>query len=464
MENRSSGSSGNRSGERGAIAVLMALLLTVFMGFGALGFDVAYIRLARTEMKQATDAAAHAGMTVLRMTKGNATQATTAAIHVAAKNTVLGHAVILEETDIQFGIWDYDTGSFALGSTPYNAIRIVGRKSDPGASNGTVKTTLGRVLGVTAANVAQTSFGAYRPRAMMFEMDITGSFLQNSSCAIDQAIAADLAFLEAMYNAANAKDRIGLDVFTGKSYPYTPLQLIQPNYDAIKSDWEGDELSALSSSHEYGLGVCTQDPVDIPSPWPYAKRPDGDWTCGTDNGRWPNQAYLKSGVKMPACWAWDEHYAPPTTVTQVYGGTNIGSAIKLGKETLLGTGKTYEARSIVVFTDGGPLCCENPRGGDICPQPGDCCADATAAGCSDHGTGACACSAAIAQYAVDQANDAEANGIDVFILAFGNKTNWINFARSLARGRGFTLDTNDKNQLKTKLEEIANAIPVALVQ
>jgi Flp pilus assembly protein TadG len=455
---------GERSRERGAIAVLMALMLTVIMGFAALGVDVAYIRLARMEMKTAADAAAHAGMTVLRMTKGNAGTAAAKAKLVAGKNFVLGVPVTLEDEDIVFGIWDYDTNTFAPGSTPINALRINGRKSDPSASAGTIKATLGRTLGITEANIAQTSFGAYRPRAMMFEMDITGSFLQNPSCAIDHAIAADLAFLEAMYNAASTKDRIGLDVFTGKAYPYTPLQLIQPNYDAIKSDWEGDELSATLASHEYGLGVCTQDPVDIPADWSYEKRTDADWTCGHDNGKWPNQAYLKPGIKMPACWAWDDHYVPPTTLKQVYGGTNIGSAIQLGKKTLLDVGKTYEARSIVVFTDGGPLCCENPRGGDICPQATECCADATAGTCDDHMSGACKCSEALVQYAIDQANDAAANGIDVYVLAFGNKANWINFARSLARGRGFTLDTNDKNQLKTKLEEIANAIPVALVQ
>lgn len=454
---------GQRSRERGAIAVLMALMLTVIMGFAALGVDVAYIRLARMEMKTAADAAAHAGMSVLRMTKGNAGTAAAKAKLVASKNFVLGHAVTLDDEDIVFGVWDYDTNTFVPGSTPINALRINGRKSDLSATAGTVKATLGRTLGITEANVAQTSFGAYRPRAMMFEMDITGSFLQ-ASCAIDKAIAADLAFLDAMYNAASTKDRIGLDVFTGKAYPYTPLQLIQTNYDAIKTDWEGDELSSLSASKARGLGVCTQDPVTIPSPWPYTKRVDGDWTCGHDNGKWPNQAYLKPGIEMPACWAWDSHYEPPTTDVQVYGGTNIGSAIELGIKTLKDVGKTYEARSIVVFTDGGPLCCENPRGGDICPQSGDCCADATAGGCSDHATGACKCSAAIVQYAIDQANDAEAKGIDVYILAFGNKPNWIEFARSLARGRGFTLDTNDPNQLKSKLEEIANAIPVALVQ
>jgi Flp pilus assembly protein TadG len=439
-----------RSGERGAIAVLMGLLMTVIMGFAALGVDVAYIRLARMEMKAAADAAAHAGMTVLRLTKGNAGTATAIAKVVASRNYVLGASVTLDDEDVVFGVWDYDTSTFTAGSSPVNALRIHGRKSDLSATAGTIKTTLGRTLGITEANVAQMSFGAYRPRAMMFEMDVTGSFL-TTSCAIDDAIAADLAFLKAMYDAASAKDRIGMDVFTGEAYPFTPLQLLQPNYTSIRSDWKGDELSALSASHETGIGVCSQD----------TERPDATWSCGGGNTGWPNQAFLKSGIPNPKCWAADPvHFQPPVTLKTVYGGTNIGAAIKRGRETL-----EAEARSIVVFTDGGPLCCEAKGGGAICPNGGNpCCADATVPGCNDNASGACQCSAALIQFATDEANLAAAEGIDVYVLSFGGYAPWINFARSLARGRGFTLDTNDKNQLKSKLEEIANAIPVALVQ
>ncbi|HEV3033084.1 MAG TPA: pilus assembly protein TadG-related protein, partial [Polyangia bacterium] len=59
---------GRRENERGAIAVFMMLILTVIMGFAAMGFDLSYVRLARFEMKNATDAAAHAAMNVLRAT------------------------------------------------------------------------------------------------------------------------------------------------------------------------------------------------------------------------------------------------------------------------------------------------------------------------------------------------------------------------------------------------------------
>jgi hypothetical protein len=451
-----------RAGERGAIAVIAAIVLTVVMGFTALGFDLSYVRLARFEMKNATDAAAHAAMTVLRQTK-DAAQAKAAAISVASMNTVLGHAVVLDDGDVSFGVWDYDASSFTAGSTPYNAVQITGRKSDPSFADGTVNTTFGRapgmgsagsvVMGYASAQITQVSTGAFRTRSMMFEMDVTGSFL-TASCAIDSAIAADLAFLDDMYAAGSPKDKIGLSVFVGSSSPFTPLQNLQANYSAMRADWYGDGISALNMAHTTGLGVCTQATV----------RANSNWNCATKPaGLWPNQANLKAGFPMPNCWDADSHYVPPTTTVQVYGGTNIGAGIADGIAKLTATAKTYEVRSIVLFTDGGPLCCEAMAGGALCPQAGPCCADVATGGCVDHGTGACACSTAVYNYGIAEANIAAGLGIDVYVLAFGGYAPWINYAKLLPRGRGFEIDTNNAANLAASLKKIADAIPVALV-
>src|SRR4029077_19209014 len=73
--------------ERGAIAVLMALTLTGVVGSAALGFDLAYMRLARLELQNATDAASHAALVRLRST-GDISLARSMAMSVASKNTV----------------------------------------------------------------------------------------------------------------------------------------------------------------------------------------------------------------------------------------------------------------------------------------------------------------------------------------------------------------------------------------
>jgi Flp pilus assembly protein TadG len=440
-----------RSRERGSIALLAFATLTTLIGLAALGFDLAYIRLARFEMKNATDAASHAAMMLLRETKDQ-TQATAAAISVASKNYVLGYPVLLVNADIVFGVWDYDTSTFAAGSTPVNAVKVTGHKSDPTYTDGTVKTTFGGPLGVSAMALTQVSYSAYRPRSMMFEMDVTGSFL-TASCQIDAAIAADLDFLDDMYSAGSPKDKIGLDVFVGSASPFTPLQNLQANYSSMRADWYGDGTSALLSAHTTGLGVCTQAGV----------RTTGNWVCGAGSS-WPNQANLKAGFPMPSCWAADSHYAPPTTTATVYGGTNIGAGIESGIAALNLTAKTYEVRSIVLFTDGGPLCCEAMAGGALCPQAGPCCADVATGGCVDHGTGACTCSQAVYDFGITEADAAKAAGIDVYVLAFGGYGPWINYAKQLPRGRGFEIDTNNAANLSASLKKIADAIPIALVK
>src|SRR3954452_22320157 len=87
---------GKRNGERGAIAVLMMLCMTILLGFAALGFDLSYVRLGRLQMENATDAAAHAAMIVLRGTN-DTVQAKAAAIDIAHQHEVLGQAMKLTD-------------------------------------------------------------------------------------------------------------------------------------------------------------------------------------------------------------------------------------------------------------------------------------------------------------------------------------------------------------------------------
>jgi hypothetical protein len=56
---------GGRAGERGSVAVLMALALTMLLGFAALVVDVGLSWAARAEAQTAADAAALAGASQL---------------------------------------------------------------------------------------------------------------------------------------------------------------------------------------------------------------------------------------------------------------------------------------------------------------------------------------------------------------------------------------------------------------
>jgi hypothetical protein len=341
-------------------------------------------------------------------------------------------------------------------------VSVNGRRSDTTASDGSVSLSFGRALGFAEATVARTSVAAFRPRSTMFEMDITGSFL-TVSCAIDQAIAADITFLDGIYKNGIAADKIGMDVFTGGAKNFTPLQSLASTYVKTKGDWKGDGAKSNLAAHKTGLGACTKAPDSTTGD--YLPCPNGP------TGIWPNQAKLSSTMSNISCSYGDFHYAPATP--GVYGGTNIGAGIKSGIDALNVSAKPYEVRSIVVFTDGGPVCCEDPEGGHTCGKIDGatgkymkpCCADALFNPCVDNiGGKACKCATDVAAYGVQQANAALAAGIDVYVLAFGNNPDWVGYAQSLTRGRGFALDTSDPARLQSLLLQFANNIPVALVK
>jgi Flp pilus assembly protein TadG len=455
-----------RDGERGTIAVLSGILLTTIMGFAAFGLDLAYVRLARLEMKNATDAAADAAISRLRSMNASKTidlsAITKLAQDIAKLNTVLGQPVILDDTDVHFGTWDYTTQTFADGDTPTMAVKITGRKSAANAAAGTVNTTFGRALGYASANIAQTSTAAYRIRSTMFQMDVTGSLAY--SCSIDNSIAANLTFLDDMYLAGVAKDRLGSDVFTGAVTNIAPLQNLNANYSTMRSQWVGDGISPYSKTHALGLGLCSEV---------------GNSTTGNFNGcgqagpfGWPNQALITSTVAPPKCWDGDFNYntgsLPVDVAPAVYGGTNIGAAIASGIAALSGE-NAYVAKAIVVFTDGGPTCCEVRGGGNWCPGPNPCCADGTLPLCVDNpGKGnACQCAQDVMNYGIAQAAAAKAANIDLYVVVLGNTARWINYAKLLvttAGGRGMEIDTNDPTLLATELATVANSIPLALIQ
>ncbi|HEX3698707.1 MAG TPA: hypothetical protein VH374_25285 [Polyangia bacterium] len=232
------------------------------------------------------------------------------------------------------------------------------------------------------------------------------------------------------------------------------------NYSAMRALWKGDGLSAVTSAHTRGIGACQKSGLMMTVN--YTQCPGGS--------QWPNQANVAPGIASLSCSAGDFHYSPTTTV---FGGTNLGAGIKSGLNPLNAVANTGEVRSIVVFTDGGPMCCESPAGGGTCGtinggtgKPWNpCCADGTITPCSDNtGGAACKCATDIATYGVSQASAAQAAGVDVHILAFGNQPGWISYDKTLPRGRGFELDTSDSTKLSANLLQITNNIPVALVK
>jgi len=134
---------------RGAVLPLVALLIFILMGMVAFAVDVAYMQLVRIELKTAVDSAARAGGEALSREQDLAA-AKAAAINLADINRVASDPLILEESDIIPGrsVLDQNTGrwSFTENQTPYNSIRVVGRRTSDSPS-GVVPLFFARMFG-----------------------------------------------------------------------------------------------------------------------------------------------------------------------------------------------------------------------------------------------------------------------------------------------------------------------------
>lgn len=161
---------------RGAIVVLVAVLLGLFLATAAFSVDVAYMNLVKVELRASTDAAATAAVETLGRT-GSTASAQQAAINVAAMNTVAGAPLSLEASDIVFGrsiVQNDGTIAFYAGYTPYSAARVTGRKTS-GSPSGSVPLFFARIFDINMFQTQQVATAARWDRDIALVVDRSGS-------------------------------------------------------------------------------------------------------------------------------------------------------------------------------------------------------------------------------------------------------------------------------------------------
>lgn len=454
---------------------MMGIFLTILMGFAAVGFDLSYVRLARLEMKNATDAAAHAAIMRLRAT-GNESTARTKAKDIAALNTVLGKSLTLQDNDVVFGTWDPTSKSFTQGATPATAVKINGVRESSTTNDGYIKLTFGRVLGYTESSITSDVMGAFVNRNFVIELDITPSYI----CDIDDAVKATLALLDDLHGKNVGGDRISMDLFTGKATEFTAFKNIRDDYTWIRDKWNGgggSYVSFLDGTKTAGIVVCNKNDDTNTPKGGYFKCP-----AGAADRPYPN-------------YSWVQHCSEDGPSAGYYGGTDLAAAITAGTNKLVAQTQAYEPRVLILVTDGSPMTCTGPGGGGLCgrtyasdgvsPPAGKtywdpCCADGltcstghvageaagvTAAMAADWNA-ACSAAQGMATAATAAANNAKANKIALFTIKVkGSSTaTSTTFAKGLARSPGTGDWISDATQLAGKFSNIVGQIPVALVK
>jgi Ca-activated chloride channel homolog len=134
---------------RGAMLILIALLLIVFFGMVAFYVDVAYMQLARTQLRIAADAAARASGESLSREQ-DLDKARQAARDMAAEHIVAGEPLLLADSDIiagratmqPDGHWEFDPAG-----EPINGLEIIGRRTKDSPS-GEISLFFGKIFNV----------------------------------------------------------------------------------------------------------------------------------------------------------------------------------------------------------------------------------------------------------------------------------------------------------------------------
>ncbi len=161
---------------RGAMLVLIAIMMIGFMVAVAFSVDIAQMHLSRTELRTATDAASKAAASTLADTT-DLESAITRGQEIAALNTVNGQPLLLDRRDFIFGrSIESPAGRFDFSpdSFPRNSVRVTGRRT-VGSLSGPVPLFFGNILGVDFFEPQTNATATYIERDIVLVVDRSGS-------------------------------------------------------------------------------------------------------------------------------------------------------------------------------------------------------------------------------------------------------------------------------------------------
>ena len=178
-----------RQQRRGAMLVMVAIVLVILLVGAVFSVDIAYMHVVRAELRTATDAAARAGAEALARHQ-DVDAARQAAIAMAAANRVAGEGLTLTASDIRFGSLQANPNGrfdFVADQTPITAVRVDGRRSQNSA-DGAVNLFFARMFSTTQFEPQQFATGAANVRDIALVLDISGSMAGAKILALKAAV------------------------------------------------------------------------------------------------------------------------------------------------------------------------------------------------------------------------------------------------------------------------------------
>ncbi|MFT6142800.1 MAG: hypothetical protein ACJAZO_002095 [Myxococcota bacterium] len=407
--------------------MIVALLMSVLLGFASFSLDWFRIRAADQQIQYAADAAALGA--VIELSYGG-----TQAQAILVADAILERNIVGEERggisgEYTFGQYDWGNpnhdAAWNPNGFPANGIRVIAARDD-GSGRGEVPLYLAPTFGgPSSASVRGEAVAAIRAREICVVLDLTGSFLDE----MDDAREAVLTFLDIVASQASPGDSICMVTFTGGAELYTPLTLVSGNADDIEDDWQRLRICDFGPEHwqkgysvytYYGTYPAFNDAI------PWARDHPDMVGCNAGNDLipgWPADGVTNGAGAQPFWWS---------------SGTNQSAGLTMAREILTTSDNDTARKVIVVISDGEPTCV----GGTGCT------ADRT-----DNG--------------LFQSQAAQDEGMAMFSVSFNFpfNANQSAYMQSLATpGTSFFYETPASEELPRILEAIARTIPTSLVQ
>lgn len=247
------GQAGRRR-ERGVVSVFVVIALIVLVGFVALAIDNGYVLATRSQLQNASDAAALAAAVSIREGSTLAGAASDA-VATAARNRAGDSNVVIDAGDVEFGSFDFDAREFVPGGyAGVTAVRVTASR-DAGSAQGPLQLLLAPVLGLDSADVVAAATAALGRRDVMLVQDVSGSFRDE----LPQARDALRDFSNATAAQGLSGDRIGLAIFSNESRLERPLsdipEELSPLIGTINSFPHSDAIDEFDGYTDIGDGL-----------------------------------------------------------------------------------------------------------------------------------------------------------------------------------------------------------------
>ncbi|MEQ1906767.1 MAG: VWA domain-containing protein [Pirellulaceae bacterium] len=437
---------------RGVILPMFAFLLPVFLVLCGLAVNVSYLRLIRTEMRIANDAAVHAAGRAMSIYQ-NTDSAIAVAQAAATRNMVAGQAYSISPSMLQFGLstrTQNGYGRYAFnghtkaqvdnGTKRANSISLTATKQIP--------LLIRAFPGMNTVNVGQKSIATQVDRDIALVLDRSGSML----CFKDQAA------WEGVFTDMRTRGRISSgesDLAKGgwdNAYNSCPFQTYPNNNNDSYTNGNRNDNYFISNNVWTKLTADKNLSANYLAVYEYLY--DCGWVSNTRAPRHSRWAQLEVGVNAffdildstdqeelvslvtfssssTLNYSLATNYAPIRTFVAGHyplGATAIGAGIQTGIPSIMtaANARNFAAKTIVVLTDG-----ENNSN----PDP-----------------------VTVVQNMSDTYN------ITVHAVTFTTGADQTRMQQVAAAGGGKHFHSNDTSGLVQIFEEIANNLPTILTE